>query len=54
MNFSYRQIHYCLNNTPLSFQWMKGRKVKCYTLENSNGKITELVMIAWQWEGLWY
>lgn len=25
------------------------RKVKCYTLENSAGKISELVMIAWQW-----
>jgi hypothetical protein len=25
------------------------RKVKCYSLENANGKISELVMIAWQW-----
>ncbi len=25
------------------------RKVKCYTIESSNSKITELVMIAWQW-----
>ncbi len=25
------------------------RKVKCYTLESKDGKITELVMVAWQW-----
>lgn len=25
------------------------RKVRCYTLENREGKITELVMVAWQW-----
>jgi hypothetical protein len=25
------------------------RKVKCYTLEDKSGKISELVMVAWQW-----
>jgi hypothetical protein len=25
------------------------RKVKCYTVENKDGKITELLMVAWQW-----
>jgi hypothetical protein len=25
------------------------RKVKCYTVENKEGKITELLMVAWQW-----